>query len=96
MTSELGERHIERMKEQINLFEHGDLSLPQLIAGLESLLGLILDEADPEWVAELEAECNRLEIANAAAINDRRDLSAEEIGDIRDAIQQMRLMLTRY
>lgn len=96
MTSEFGERHIERMKEQIDLFEHGDLPLPQLIAGLESLLGLILDEADPEWVAELEAECNRLEIANAAAINDRRDLSAEEIGDIRNAIQQMRLMLTRY
>lgn len=96
MTSELGERHIERMKEQIDLFEQGEVSLGQLIAQLESLLGLLLDEADPEWVGELEAECNRLEFANAAAINDQRALSDDEVGDVNDAIRQMRLMLTKY
>jgi hypothetical protein len=96
MTSELGERHIERMKEQIDLFEQGEVSLGQLIAQLESLLGLLLDEADPEWVGDLEAECNRLEYANAAAINDQRALSDDEVEDVSDAIRQMRLMLTRY
>lgn len=96
MTSELGERHIERMKEQLNQFEKGELSLHQLIAGLEALLGLLLDEADPEWVAELEAECNRLEFTHAAAINDARELSVQEGAEVSDAIQQMRLNLTRY
>lgn len=96
MTSELGERHIERIKEQLDLFEQGEVSLGQLIAQLESLLGLLLDEADPEWVGDLEAECNRLEFANAAAINDQRALSDEEVEDVSDAIRQMRLMLTRY
>ncbi len=96
MTSELGERHIERMKEQLDLFEHAEVSLAQLIAQLESLLGLLLDEADPEWVGDLEAECNRLEFANAAAINDQRALSDEETEDVSDAIRQMRLMGMRY
>ena len=96
MTSELSERHIERMKEQLALFEQGNIALGQLIARLESLLGLLLDEADHEWVADLEAECNRLEFANAAAINEQRALSDEEVGGVSDAIEQMRLMLTRY
>jgi hypothetical protein len=96
MTSELGERHIERMKEQLDLFEQGEVSLGQLIAQFEALLGLLLDEADPEWVGDLEAECNRLEFVNAAAINDQRALSDEEVEDVSNAIRQMRLMLTRY
>lgn len=96
MTSELGKRHIERMKEQLDLFEQGEVSLEQLIAQLESLLGLLLDEADPDWVGDLEAECNRLEFANAAAINDQRALSDEEVEDVSDAIRQMQLMLTSY
>ena len=96
MTSELGERHIERMKEQLDQFEQGTISLQQLIAHLESLLGLLLDEADPEWVGELEAECNRLEFANAAALNSRRNLSDDEWAQVHDALKQMRLMLTRY
>ena len=96
MTSELGERNIERIKEQLDLFEQGEVSLGQLIAQIESLLGLLLDEADPEWVGDVEAECNRLEFANAAAINDQRAFSDEEVEDVDDAIRQMRLMLTRY
>ncbi len=96
MTSEVGARHIERMKMQLDLFEQGEVSLGQLVAQLESLLGLLLDEADPEWVGDLEAERNRLEFANATAINDERALSDEEVEGVSDAIRQMRLMLTRY
>lgn len=96
MTSELGERHIERMKEQLDLFEEGSISLQRLIAQLEALLGLLLDEADPEWLGELEAECNRLEFAHAAALNSERDLSDDERAQVHDAVAQLRLMLTRY
>lgn len=78
------------------MFEQGEVSLGQLIAQLESLLGLLLDEVDPEWVGDLEAERNRLEFANATAINDERALSDEEVEGVSDAIRQMRLMLTRY
>ncbi len=93
---ELGERNIERIKDQLERFEQGELSLHQRIAGVEALLGLLLDEADSEWVGELEAECNRLEFANAASINGQREPSEEEVAEISDAIQQMRLILTRY
>lgn len=96
MTNELGDRHIQRIKEQLNQFEQSELSLHQLIASLDALLGLLLDEADPAWVAELEAECNRLEFAHAASIDGRRELTEEEHADVDHAIQQMRLMLTRY
>lgn len=96
MISDLGERHVERMKERLDAFDSGNLSLRVLIADLESLLGLLHDEADSAWVSELEAECNRLEFAYAASLNEQRDLSEQEIGEVREAIEQLRLMLTRY
>lgn len=37
---------------------------------------LLLDEADLDWVAELEAKCNWLELAHAASIEDARALRA--------------------
>lgn len=94
MTSELGQRHIERMKEQLDQFEQRTISLRQLIVGLEALVGLLLGEADPAWVGTLEAECNRLEFAYAASVNDWRDLSEPEMAEVCDAVQQLRLILT--
>ncbi len=96
MISELGERHVERMTNHLDDFDRGNISLPSLIADLEGLLGLLLDEADPAWVGDLEAECNRLEFANAASLSEQRDLSEEEVAEVRDAVQQLRLMLRRY
>lgn len=96
MTSELGERYIERMKEQLDMFQEETISLQRLIAQLEALLDLLLDEADPEWHGELEAECNRLEFAYAAALNGQRNLSDDEQAQVDDAVAQLRLMLTRY
>lgn len=96
MTSERAHAYIERMTQQLDQFDRDSLSLQHLMAQLEALLGLLLDEADTDWVGGLEAECNRLEFSHAAAVNDQRDLSEQEEADVRDAIRQMRLMLKRY
>jgi hypothetical protein len=94
--SELGQRHVERMREGLEEYDRGAITLHQLIALLEALLGLLLEEADPMWVGEMEAECNRLEFAYAAAIDGERCLSRAELDEVGDAIRQLRLMLTRY
>ena len=96
MISELSQRHVQRMREGLDEYDSGHFSLHQLIARLEALAGLLLEEADPEWVNDLEAESNRLELAHAAAVNEKRDLSQSELHEVRDAIRQLRLMLTRY
>lgn len=96
MITELGQRHIERMQERLAAFDEGRLSLHGLIIDLEALLGLLLDEADPEWVADLESECHHLEFINSAATQDSRSLSIEESAEVADAVEQLRLMLTRY
>lgn len=96
MMSELGRRHVERMREGLEEFRRGAISLHQLIARLEALLGFLLEEADPEWVGDMEAECNRLEFAHAAAVDERRGISQGELEEVRDATRQLRLMLTRF
>ncbi len=94
--SELGERHVARMQERLDEFERGRLTLRQLIADLEALLGLLLGEADPNWIGELETECNRLEFVHVASLNDQRNLTKEENAEVCDTVQQLQLMLTRY
>lgn len=96
MIGSLSERHIERMRELLDHFERRELSLHRLISGIEALLGLLLDETDPEWVDELQAECNRLESVNAAAITEQRELSEWDVAEIADAISDMRLILAKY
>ena len=96
MTSELGKKHVERVQERLEAFESGELPLHRLIADLEGLVGLLLDEADPEWVGDLEEQSNRLEFVNAAAIHDGRSLTDHERAEVADAIQQLRLIIEPY
>lgn len=84
------------MRERLAAYGQGWLSLHRLIAELEALLGLLLDEADPEWVGDLENEYNRLEFVNAAVMQEGRSLSAEESAEVADAVEQLKLMLTSY
>ena len=56
----------------------------------ESLIGLLYEEADQEWLAELESESNRLEFVNSAGPDDRR-LTDAEAAEVLDAVSQLRL-----
>jgi TRAP-type C4-dicarboxylate transport system substrate-binding protein len=95
MISELGKRHVARLRECLAAFEAGVSSLPHLIADAESLIAALDQEADEEWLAELQAESNRLEFVNSAG-QVGRNLTPEEKAEVSDAVSQLRLMTEPY
>lgn len=96
MITDLGRRHAHRMRERVTAFEAADLPLHRLIADLEGLAGLLRDEADPDWVDELEEACNRLEFVNAAALQEQRDLTPDEHEEVADALRELQALLKDY
>lgn len=97
MTSEVGRRHVRRIRALLTAADVEQLPLDRLIADLDGLLALLRDEADIRWVDELQAHCNRLEFLNALAIDQGRSrLSAEQRLEAEDAVTEMLLMLTPY
>jgi hypothetical protein len=95
MISELGQRHIARLRACLEAYEAGDSSLHQLISDVESLIGLLYEEADQEWLAELESESNRLEFVNSAGLVGR-SLTDAETAEVLDAVSQLRLITEPY
>lgn len=95
MISELGQRHVARLRECLAAYLSGSSSLHRLIADVESLVGLLHEEADREWLAELESEANRLEFVNSAGPVDR-SLTDAEVAEVLDAVDQLRLMTAPY
>lgn len=95
MISELGQRHITRLRELLRAYDDGESTLHRLINDVEALIGLLYDEADPEWLAELESETNRLEFVNSGGPVGRR-LTDEEAAEVQDAIMQLRLVTEPY
>ncbi len=95
MISELGQRHVARLRECLDAYEAGCSSLQRLISNVESLVGLLYEEADPEWLAELESESNRLEFVNPAG-SVGRGLTDAETAEVVDAVSQLRLITEPY
>lgn len=95
MISELGQRHVARLRGCLDVYEAGDSSLHRLISDVESLIGLLYEEADQEWLAELESESNRLEFVNSAGPVGR-SLTDAETAEVLDAVSQLRLITEPY
>lgn len=66
-----------------------------MISDVESLIGLLYEEADQEWLAELESESNRLEFVNSAGLVGR-SLTDAETAEVLDAVSQLRLITEPY
>lgn len=98
MTTELGLRHIERMRMLLERFREGSQSLGGLVSDCNALIGLLSsEEADPGWLDDLQAEVNRLELVYASVVNsDGNPTTPNDNDEVADACLQLRLMLVEY
>lgn len=95
MISELGQRHLARLRACLQAYEDGESNLPRLVNEVEGLIALLIDEADSEWLEELESEANRLEFINSSGPVGRT-LGQEDAAEVLDAIAQLRLITEPY
>lgn len=71
-------------------FDAGQVGLQRLISDLEALIAVLESEdADPEWIEELRSGWWRFEIVNATAIDDDRELTADEHHEVREASREL-------
>lgn len=95
MISELGERHVTRMQEQLAGFNEGTVPLRKILVDIEALIGLLSDEATLEWVDLLQAEFNRADLLYSASRQDEREPTEQEVGEIRHALSGLQRILRR-
>lgn len=97
MITEQGRRVAVSMRERLEAFSGGISELRRLTAELEGLLGLLSDEADAEWVEELRSQWWHLEyVLSIVVTQSRKDLTVDEIDEVKDAVAQLQQMLTEY
>jgi len=78
-------------------FDRGSITLPTLVADLESYVDALQNVADHDWVDELRSFVNQLEFANAVAIEGRHTKrSSRDGGTLAEALIGLRLMLEEY
>ena len=96
----LDERAVELvsgMRDLIAAFEAGRLPVDRLSWELKSRIAALDDLADREWVDELRAIRNQIEVVNAFHIESGRSaLTADERRDLEAAIGEMKVALTAY
>ena len=80
----------------IQAYDEGRLTFPRLVADLKSRIAAMRSFADPAWADELKSSWGRLEIVNAITIDQRREPHQVEIEEIKEALEELRLMLTGY
>ena len=87
----------EGMLEAMEDFRLGRSSLHQLCWELKSRIAALRAVADEEWVDELKAWWNRLDVVNAFFIESRRDsLQPDELQEIDGVLSRLRAELTPY
>jgi hypothetical protein len=85
------------MRDVIASFEEGRLPLDRLSWELKSRIAALDEFVDREWVDELRAIRNQVEVVNAFFIESgRSDMTEEERSDVEAAIEEMKAALTAY
>ena len=90
-------RVVNGMKESISAFEADRLSIDRLVWELKSRIAALQEVADPEWVEELRAMRNQLEVVNAFFIESgRKTLTSEERREVNDILGELKSALVTY
>ncbi|HWL38322.1 MAG TPA: hypothetical protein VNQ77_19195 [Frankiaceae bacterium] len=97
MTAEPSSALTDGMRDQIESYRAGGMSLNALAWELKSRIATLSQTADPEWVDELKSTWNQLEYINAIWIESGREsLTLSEQNDIDEILGEFCAMLTPY
>jgi hypothetical protein len=85
------------MRESIQAFEEGRLSVDRLAWNLKTRIAALRQVSDEAWADELKAIWNQLEMINAFFIESGRDdLNSAERKEISQILDELRAAITTY
>lgn len=88
---------VEGMRDAIISFQASRVPLDRLTRDLKSRIAALRGVADDDWVDELKAMWNQLEVVNAFFIESGRDsLTPEERQEVDDVLGELTATLVRY
>jgi hypothetical protein len=93
MTEESAESSLSLMRLKLDDFGAGRLDLRSLISDLEGLISALEGKLEPTTIENLRSAWWRLEFVHATAVDEKRELAAGELEEVRAATRQLQELI---